>query len=99
MKDGEVISTLRGMHSILDIGGPDDDIRTFHASFDDFLRDQTRSDYFFVGDRQAQHSSLACWYLHAINHYLGVSHGDEKALPPSTCSMADLGIPVLKKLP
>ncbi|ESK95170.1 nwd2 [Moniliophthora roreri MCA 2997] len=78
LKEGEVISTLRGMHSILDISGPNDDIRNFHASFDDFLRDPTRSGYFFVGDDRTQHSSLACWYLHAIDHYFEVSQEDEK---------------------
>ncbi|ESK94148.1 nwd2 [Moniliophthora roreri MCA 2997] len=66
---GDVISTLRGMHSILEIGGPRDIIRTFHASFHDFLLDKSRSGYFFMGNKQKQYSFLACRTLRILEHY------------------------------
>ncbi|KAI3609901.1 nwd2 [Moniliophthora roreri] len=54
LHDGEVISTLWGMHSILKIGQHDQEICILHASF---------------GDKCAQHSLLATQLLHVIDHY------------------------------
>ncbi|KAL0061557.1 hypothetical protein AAF712_011583 [Marasmius tenuissimus] len=45
---GQVAVTLRGMHSVMDIGRPDDIIRLFHTSFSDYLVDRTRSGRFFI---------------------------------------------------
>uniref|UniRef100_A0A0W0FIM2 NACHT domain-containing protein n=1 Tax=Moniliophthora roreri TaxID=221103 RepID=A0A0W0FIM2_MONRR len=69
LHEGDVISTLHGMHSILHIGGPNERIQILHASFGDFLCDPTRSDDFFSGDARTQNSFLATHLLHAIDHY------------------------------
>ncbi|KAI3596559.1 nwd2 [Moniliophthora roreri] len=111
LRQGDVITTLRGMHSILDIGTPKDPIRHYHASFDDFLHDE-RSGYFYVGDKQNQHSLFACWLLRVIDHYSRLCGGDEKTLPPEQwhvlwqaldswgyhCSKSDLNEQVLQAL-
>ncbi|KAK7037265.1 hypothetical protein VNI00_011256 [Paramarasmius palmivorus] len=83
LREGDVLSILRGMHSILDIGGPDDEIQTFHAAFDDFLRDEARSGYFYVGDEQRRLGFLGRCLLHAIDHYFAICGGDEDALSPT----------------
>uniref|UniRef100_A0A0W0GCU4 Nephrocystin 3-like N-terminal domain-containing protein n=1 Tax=Moniliophthora roreri TaxID=221103 RepID=A0A0W0GCU4_MONRR len=83
LNEGEVVTTLHGMHSILDIRGPSNRIRIRHASFGDFLRDARRSGYFFVGNEQNQHGFLACRFLHAIDHYSSVCDGNEDRLPPA----------------
>ncbi|KAI3609885.1 nwd2 [Moniliophthora roreri] len=77
LHDGEVISTLQGMHSILEIGQPDEWIHILHASFSDFLCDPGQSGYFFLGDKPAQNSFLATHLLHVIDHY---SQIDENSL-------------------
>ncbi|ESK82730.1 nwd2 [Moniliophthora roreri MCA 2997] len=87
LREGEVISTLRGMHSILEIGGLDDEIHFFHASFGDFCRDETRSGYFFIGDKPNQHRIIACQFLRAFNHYFHIHDGYEGALPPAQRSV------------
>ncbi|KAI3596596.1 nwd2 [Moniliophthora roreri] len=111
LRQGDVITTLRGMHSILDIGTPKDPIRHYHASFDDFLHDE-RSGYFYVGDKQNQHSLFACWLLRVIDHYSRLCNGDEKTLPPEQrhvlrqaldswgyhCSKSDMNEQVLQAL-
>ncbi|KAK7037268.1 hypothetical protein VNI00_011259 [Paramarasmius palmivorus] len=86
MREGSVILALRGMHSVLDIGGPDEPVRTLHASFGDFLSDPARSGYFCVGDERSQHSFLGCQYLRVIDHYSQVwDKAYEDALsPPQT---------------
>ncbi|KAK7037292.1 hypothetical protein VNI00_011283 [Paramarasmius palmivorus] len=81
LQDGEVISTLCGMHSALDIGGPEERILTLHTSFIDFAHDQKRSDYFFVGDEHDQHHALACHFLRHIRR-CSQGEGDEQALSP-----------------
>ncbi|KAI3611473.1 nwd2 [Moniliophthora roreri] len=45
---GEVSSTLRGMHSILDVGDSGTNIRILHTSFTDYLYDKSRSGPFYV---------------------------------------------------
>ncbi|KAI3606104.1 nwd2 [Moniliophthora roreri] len=77
---GEVLLTLRGMHSILHIDGPDDEIRILHASFEDSLRDEIRSGYFFVGNVEDQHSFVAWWLLHAIDYHIQNCGGREERL-------------------
>ncbi|EEB92086.1 hypothetical protein MPER_09455, partial [Moniliophthora perniciosa FA553] len=69
------------MHSILDIGGPDARLRVPHASFGDFLRDATRSGYFFVGDKRSRHGFLARQFLCVIEHYSHLWDGQEDTLP------------------
>uniref|UniRef100_A0A0W0EVF0 Putative nwd2 protein n=1 Tax=Moniliophthora roreri TaxID=221103 RepID=A0A0W0EVF0_MONRR len=43
LTEGEVSATLRGMHSVLNVSGPEADIHILHVSFHDFLRDKSRS--------------------------------------------------------
>uniref|UniRef100_A0A0W0G8X7 NACHT domain-containing protein n=1 Tax=Moniliophthora roreri TaxID=221103 RepID=A0A0W0G8X7_MONRR len=66
LPEEEVSLVLRGMHSILNINGPDDEIGFFHASFGDFCRGEKRSGYFFLGDEQDQHSHLTGWILRVM---------------------------------
>ncbi|KAL0568535.1 hypothetical protein V5O48_013451 [Marasmius crinis-equi] len=49
LPSGGVSLALRDMHSLLDIGGPDDIIRVYYTSFKDFLVDESRSGRFFAG--------------------------------------------------
>ncbi|KAK7037291.1 hypothetical protein VNI00_011282 [Paramarasmius palmivorus] len=81
LEDGEVIATLRGMHSVLHIGGPTERIQFLHASFGDFLQEKQRSGYYCVGDVRAQHHALACQLLRFIRRYFPVCNGDGNALP------------------
>ncbi|KAI3619128.1 nwd2 [Moniliophthora roreri] len=74
---GDVISTLRGMHSILNVRGPRDEIQIFHASFSDFLRDKSRSAYFFLGSELEQNSFLACRTCRILERYSQLSDKDE----------------------
>ncbi|KAG7097737.1 hypothetical protein E1B28_005057 [Marasmius oreades] len=62
---GMVPLTLRGMHSVLDVRGRDDNIRIYHTSFTDFLLDRTRSKEFFV-DKKHQFCSLAQRWLRIL---------------------------------
>ncbi|ESK85364.1 nwd2 [Moniliophthora roreri MCA 2997] len=80
LQEGEVISTLRGMHSVLDIGGPYDTIRIPHASFSDFLRDPTRSGDFFLGDERTWNTFVTAHFLRAIDHYSRICDGDGNGL-------------------
>ncbi|ESK94146.1 nwd2 [Moniliophthora roreri MCA 2997] len=74
---GDVILTLRGMHSILKVGGPKDAIWILHASFGDFLSHETRSGYFSLVSEQKQFSFLACRTLCALEYYSRASDMDE----------------------
>ncbi|KAI3611393.1 hypothetical protein WG66_002148 [Moniliophthora roreri] len=85
--EGDVTLTLREFHSILNIDGADDDIHILHASFLDFLHDESRSGYFSVGDKRAQYSFLACRFLHVIDHYSQVCDGNESLLTPAQCTI------------
>ncbi|KAK1234607.1 hypothetical protein PQX77_002189 [Marasmius sp. AFHP31] len=70
---GQVAITLRAMHSVLDIRGPNDVIRVFHTSFTDFLFDRKRSESYFI-DRQIQHEYLSCRWLQALLEIWGQSN-------------------------
>ncbi|KAJ7248314.1 hypothetical protein C8J57DRAFT_1080111 [Mycena rebaudengoi] len=54
LKPGDVRLILRNLHSILHVPKPGDKpfIHTYHASFLDFLNDQSRSGQFYVGGLQ-----------------------------------------------
>ncbi|KAK1225053.1 hypothetical protein PQX77_012015 [Marasmius sp. AFHP31] len=45
---GQVTLTLRAMHSILNVGGWENDIKLYHTSFRDYLAEQTRSRHFHI---------------------------------------------------
>ncbi|KAJ8079644.1 hypothetical protein PM082_011231 [Marasmius tenuissimus] len=45
---GQVAATLRTMHSVLDIGESEDDIKLYCTTFRDYLTDQTRSRNFYI---------------------------------------------------
>ncbi|KAL0569056.1 hypothetical protein V5O48_012914 [Marasmius crinis-equi] len=65
LSTGEVNLTLRAMHSVLDIGDGDKDIRVFHTSFSDFIADRSRSGQFHV-DKQTQRHFLARQWIQAL---------------------------------
>ncbi|KAK1225440.1 hypothetical protein PQX77_011631 [Marasmius sp. AFHP31] len=48
LPSGQVSLTLRGMHSVLNIGDREDKINLYHTSFRDYLTDQTRSHNFHI---------------------------------------------------
>ncbi|KAF9263206.1 hypothetical protein L218DRAFT_838799, partial [Marasmius fiardii PR-910] len=62
LEQGVVINILDGMHSVLHIQGIDDDITVHHASFVDFLYDQSRSRDFFI-DQTVHSQPLVCGWL------------------------------------
>ena len=49
---------LRGMHSVLDIGGSSDVIGLFHNSFREYLLDLNRSGSFYIGGTEDNHITL-----------------------------------------
>ncbi|KAF9268734.1 hypothetical protein L218DRAFT_1073187 [Marasmius fiardii PR-910] len=59
---GDVDLSLRGMHSVLDIGGQGDNIRIYHTSFMEYLCDKSRSGEFCI-DTLEQHNLLASQWL------------------------------------
>ncbi|KAF9256321.1 hypothetical protein L218DRAFT_982188 [Marasmius fiardii PR-910] len=65
LPDGRVALTLRPLHSVLRIHGPDDGIVAFHTSFTDFLYDQSRSREHYL-DRRRWHGFLVHKWLHRI---------------------------------
>uniref|UniRef100_A0A0W0FVY1 NACHT domain-containing protein n=1 Tax=Moniliophthora roreri TaxID=221103 RepID=A0A0W0FVY1_MONRR len=78
---GSVISTLRGLHSLFEIGDPETQILPLHASFVEFLSGSSRSGPFFVGTENGQYAAIACWLLRSLNHYFDVSQGNIMSLP------------------
>ncbi|KAF9255164.1 hypothetical protein L218DRAFT_840527, partial [Marasmius fiardii PR-910] len=52
LQDGEASLVLRGMHSVLQILEPKDEIKILHASFRDFLTNKSRSMDFFIDQDQ-----------------------------------------------
>ncbi|KAK1227313.1 hypothetical protein PQX77_009698 [Marasmius sp. AFHP31] len=48
LPSGQVALRLRGMHSVLNIRGRDDEISVHHTSFWEYLLDQTRSGHFHI---------------------------------------------------
>lgn len=63
LNHGDVRLTLRGLHSLLSVPGPNPQsngryIHFFHASLPDFLRDRTRSSKYFI-DANNRHDDLA----------------------------------------
>ncbi|KAJ8091224.1 hypothetical protein PM082_004200 [Marasmius tenuissimus] len=58
---GHVALTLRGMHSVLNIGGPDVVISLFHNSFREYLADETRSQHFHININTQQHAIARQW--------------------------------------
>ncbi|KAG7094183.1 hypothetical protein E1B28_007790 [Marasmius oreades] len=65
---GEVDLSLRGMHSVLNIRDPDDDIRVYHTSFTDYLCTKSRSAEFYI-DEPRQRDFLACRWLMALGEH------------------------------
>ncbi|KAL0571085.1 hypothetical protein V5O48_010876, partial [Marasmius crinis-equi] len=63
---GEMALTLRGMHSVLNIGGRKDTVRVYHTSFENYLRDPTRSGEFYI-DERTQHHLLVRRWLQALS--------------------------------
>ncbi|KAJ7262582.1 NACHT domain-containing protein [Mycena rebaudengoi] len=72
LKPGDVQLILRGLHSVLDIPDPKHDyywkqILVHHASFRDFLNNQSRSGEFYVGGLQYQ-VELGKFVLKALSY-------------------------------
>ncbi|KAL0569876.1 hypothetical protein V5O48_012085 [Marasmius crinis-equi] len=62
---GAASLALRAMHSVLDIRGLDDPISVYHTSFADFLKDESRSERFFI-DLPRQRTTLGRKWGHAL---------------------------------
>ncbi|KAJ7436898.1 hypothetical protein B0H11DRAFT_1885693 [Mycena galericulata] len=74
LEPGDVRLALHGLHSVLSVPPEDKDNDIFsngvivhHASFEDFLNDQTRSGTFYVGGEQS-HTNLARCILKAFTY-------------------------------
>ncbi|ESK82249.1 nwd2 [Moniliophthora roreri MCA 2997] len=89
LREGDVLSILCGMHSVLEIGSPNDEIHILHASFSDFLRNSSRSGYFFVGDDEDLHGFLAYRCLRVIDHESQVSGGNREVFTWGQFDMFD----------
>ncbi|KAK1234449.1 hypothetical protein PQX77_002347 [Marasmius sp. AFHP31] len=61
LSEGQVALTLRGMHSVLRIGGWADEIHVHHTSFRDYLIDQSRSQSFYVDLDAQKHIVVQQW--------------------------------------
>ncbi|KAL0572908.1 hypothetical protein V5O48_009055 [Marasmius crinis-equi] len=57
LRSGATSLAFRAMHSVLDIRGVNDPISVYHTSFTDFLKDESRSERFFI-DVFGQRTSL-----------------------------------------
>ncbi|KAK1221366.1 hypothetical protein PQX77_015835 [Marasmius sp. AFHP31] len=66
LASGEVDLTLRAMHSVLDINGGWDPIKSFHTSFPDYLFDRSRSGIFFT-DKAAWTEFLVRRWVRALS--------------------------------
>ncbi|ESK80608.1 nwd2 [Moniliophthora roreri MCA 2997] len=89
LPEGKALSALRGMHSIFKIRDPEDEVRTLHASFIDFLWDESRSGYFFVGSDKDLHGFLANLYFRVIDHHIQGSDNDEAVLTQARYAVFD----------
>ncbi|KAL0066932.1 hypothetical protein AAF712_005921 [Marasmius tenuissimus] len=70
----EVSLTLRAMHSVLHIQGPDDHIATYHTSFTEFLFDESRSKHFHI-HKLSQHELLARRWLRLLVDRVKIGSG------------------------
>ncbi|KAJ8081597.1 hypothetical protein PM082_007443 [Marasmius tenuissimus] len=61
LRSGQVALTLRGMHSVLDIGDRGKGISFYHSSFRDYLVDQTKSGQFHIDILTQEHIIVRQW--------------------------------------
>jgi hypothetical protein len=101
---GRLYLLLGDLKSLMDLGGPDEPIKFFHASFSDFLLDPTRSGKWFVDTRLAHERIAKGWLRLFKAQYVGhkISGMEErfsvlrlfvahyKAVAPSECLQKDL---------
>ncbi|KAF9256762.1 hypothetical protein L218DRAFT_881043, partial [Marasmius fiardii PR-910] len=66
LKDEGMVLILQRMHSVLHIRGSEDEITVYHASFVDFLHDQSQSGAFFI-DKEVYQQELVCCWLHVLS--------------------------------
>ncbi|KAJ8091634.1 hypothetical protein PM082_020868 [Marasmius tenuissimus] len=66
LPSGQVSLTLRGMYSVLNIGGQKDTITLYHTSFEEYLVDRTRSCDFYI-DRPMQEYMIARRWLQSLS--------------------------------
>ena len=70
LPEGQVALTLRGMHSVLDIRGREDNIRLFDVQFREYLLNQSRSHHFHI-DVPAQRQAIERRWLHNLSPVSG----------------------------
>ncbi|KAJ7214097.1 hypothetical protein GGX14DRAFT_618368 [Mycena pura] len=68
MKSGDVRLTMRRARSVINVSSQSQDVIPHHASFLDFLNDQTRSSIFYTGIRSVYYQSLAADVLKAFSY-------------------------------
>ncbi|KAG7091249.1 hypothetical protein E1B28_010299 [Marasmius oreades] len=68
LSPGEVDISLQGMHSVLDVRGPSDEIQVYHTSFTDYLYDEPRSGIFYINGA-AQRDFLASQWLKVLSEH------------------------------
>ncbi|KAL0057828.1 hypothetical protein AAF712_015519, partial [Marasmius tenuissimus] len=76
LSEGQVVLMLRGMHSVLRIGGQTDEITLHHTSFRDFLVDQIRSGYFHIDLAAQKHIVAQRWLETLTTNKMLVSSSD-----------------------
>ncbi|KAK1231012.1 hypothetical protein PQX77_005873 [Marasmius sp. AFHP31] len=64
---GDIALTLRAMCSVLDICGPSDEIRIYHNSFREYLRDRDRSLNFFIDISAQKYLVAQKWLQNVLN--------------------------------
>ncbi|KAK7046053.1 hypothetical protein VNI00_007048 [Paramarasmius palmivorus] len=89
LEDGEVITNLRGMHSVLHIGGPQEPLYILHASFSEFLTDEHRAQNFYIGGIDMQRAFLASCFAQVIKRYAFLDHGSNNTLHPAQKQVLD----------
>ncbi|KAL0065424.1 hypothetical protein AAF712_007633 [Marasmius tenuissimus] len=76
LSEGQVVLMLRGMHSVLRIGGQTDEITLHHTSFRDFLFDQIRSGDFHIDLAAQKHIVAQRWLETLTTNKMLVSSSD-----------------------
>ncbi|KAJ8079003.1 hypothetical protein PM082_013290 [Marasmius tenuissimus] len=72
LPSGQVALSLRGMHSVLEVRGWGDRIRTFHTSFREFLFDRDRSGGFHVDMYSQKHNIMRRWLWNLSTTNMGM---------------------------
>ncbi|KAJ8091715.1 hypothetical protein PM082_020950 [Marasmius tenuissimus] len=74
---GQVGLALRGLHSVLDVRGQEDEIRFYHTSFRDYLVDSRRSGRFHIDFVAQIHEIAQAWLRNLSSRTMGSYSPDQ----------------------